>query len=301
MPTEDYTAQLSELLQRKHGMATGAIEKARNGALQGGLSLDRLILKAGLLDEHTLLNCVAELLDLDVVDTIDHFGLDREAYEALGARFFREREAIPLRDPAHSPSLIVVTANPSARALREELMFYLAEPFTLRAATTAEITKATDAIDRGTVDYRANVETDEQPHEFLEENDGTTVRSVNKLFLSAAEAKASDIHLETTQTGVVVRFRVHGILHEHEPRLEADLNSVMTRIKVLARFNLSESQQKFRENYTGKIVASCKKTTKIQKAHKQAQKVSMSFKSRVTNNVSFSFKNRIQKFAILVK
>jgi len=52
----------------------------------------------------------------------------------------------------------------------------------------------------------------------LEEEDGVSeapiVRIVNSVILQAAEDGASDIHFEAHEDGLVVRFRIDGLLHE---------------------------------------------------------------------------------------
>ena len=57
------------------------------------------------------------------------------------------------------------------------------------------------------------------------ENDAPIIRLINALFTQAIKQEASDIHIETFENKVVVRFRVDGVMHEvlEPPRVLAPL------------------------------------------------------------------------------
>src|ERR1700733_13407008 len=71
-------------------------------------------------------------------------------------------------------------------------------------------------------------------------SDAPVVRAVNNLITRAAEARASDIHIEPTEDSIQIRFRVDGILREQEP-LPGQLKSAfISRIKVMSNLNIAE-------------------------------------------------------------
>jgi type IV pilus assembly protein PilB len=81
----------------------------------------------------------------------------------------------------------------------------------------------------------------------LEEEDGVSdgpiVRIVNSIMLQAAEDGASDVHFEAQEDGLVVRFRIDGVLHEMQ-RIPRRLSSgVTTRLKVLAKLDIAERRR----------------------------------------------------------
>ena len=80
----------------------------------------------------------------------------------------------------------------------------------------------------------------EMPHDIGEDavlgTDTPAVRAANKLLREALLSRASDIHLEDHLTGLRLRYRVDGILRDHDappPELRAatgqDRNSVVVR------------------------------------------------------------------------
>ncbi len=74
-------------------------------------------------------------------------------------------------------------------------------------------------------------------------NQPPVVRYVNLLVREAYHAGASDIHLESTHSGLGTRFRIDGVLHpavEPPPRLE---QAVVSRVKLLAGLDNAERRR----------------------------------------------------------
>ncbi len=71
-------------------------------------------------------------------------------------------------------------------------------------------------------------------------NQPPVIRFVNLLIREAYEARASDIHLEATRTGLVARFRVDGVLTELPSPPKGLQAAVVSRIKLLAELDIAE-------------------------------------------------------------
>jgi general secretion pathway protein E len=74
------------------------------------------------------------------------------------------------------------------------------------------------------------------------QDDAPIIRLLNALLSEAIKEGASDVHIETFETRVLVRFRVDGVLREIlEPqRILAPL--IVSRIKVMAKLDISEKR-----------------------------------------------------------
>lgn len=71
-------------------------------------------------------------------------------------------------------------------------------------------------------------------------NQPPVVRYVNLLIKEAHEARASDVHMESTARGLVVRFRIDGILcAATAPPLELQA-AVVSRVKLIAELDIAE-------------------------------------------------------------
>ncbi len=73
-------------------------------------------------------------------------------------------------------------------------------------------------------------------------DDAPVVRLINALLLEAIKEGASDIHVETQERRLVVRFRIDGILREMVEPKRALAPLLVSRIKVMARLDIAEKR-----------------------------------------------------------
>jgi general secretion pathway protein E len=82
-----------------------------------------------------------------------------------------------------------------------------------------------------------------KPEDLLEkQDDAPIIRLLNALLSEAIKEGASDVHIETFEDCVIIRFRVDGILHAVlEPqRILAPL--IISRIKIMAKLDIAEKR-----------------------------------------------------------
>lgn len=74
------------------------------------------------------------------------------------------------------------------------------------------------------------------------QDDAPIIRLLNALLSEAIKDEASDVHIETFEDRVIIRFRVDGVLREiiEPPRVLAPL--IVSRIKVMARLDIAEKR-----------------------------------------------------------
>jgi type IV pilus assembly protein PilB len=75
-------------------------------------------------------------------------------------------------------------------------------------------------------------------HEVVE--DAPIVRLVNVLITQAVTDRASDIHIEPTETDLRVRYRIDGVLHEIMRPAKAIQAGIISRLKIMADINIAE-------------------------------------------------------------
>jgi type IV pilus assembly protein PilB len=81
----------------------------------------------------------------------------------------------------------------------------------------------------------------------LEFDDGISeaplVRLTNSIIFQAAEDGASDIHFEPQEDGLVVRYRIDGVLQEVQRIPRRMMSGVTTRLKVIAKLDIAERRK----------------------------------------------------------
>lgn len=74
------------------------------------------------------------------------------------------------------------------------------------------------------------------------QDDAPIIRLINALFTQAIKQKASDIHIETYENRVLVRYRIDGVLQEILEIQRAVAPLVISRVKVMAKLDIAEKR-----------------------------------------------------------
>ena len=132
----------------------------------------------------------------------------------------------------------------------DDLAFAYAAPVVAESATGDEVERLIERLSNGE-ERRIELaraggatESDELTADVRDlANQPPVVRYVNLVVRDAYDARASDIHLEATRTGLSVRFRVDGVLGS-APEPPASLHhAVISRIKLLAELDIAERRR----------------------------------------------------------
>ncbi|MFZ5833315.1 MAG: GspE/PulE family protein, partial [Planctomycetota bacterium] len=70
----------------------------------------------------------------------------------------------------------------------------------------------------------------------------SVVRLVNEILLEAIESRASDVHIESQQSGLAIRYRIDGVLHPQPmpPEINRFQAAIISRLKIMSRLNIAE-------------------------------------------------------------
>lgn len=74
--------------------------------------------------------------------------------------------------------------------------------------------------------------------------EASVVRLVNEILLEAIESRTSDVHIESQEAGIVIRYRIDGILHTQPvpPEINHFRAAIISRLKIMARLNIAEKR-----------------------------------------------------------
>ncbi len=74
--------------------------------------------------------------------------------------------------------------------------------------------------------------------------EASVVRLVNEILLEAVQSRTSDVHIESQQDGIVIRYRIDGILHTQPapPEINHFRAAIISRLKIMARLNIAEKR-----------------------------------------------------------
>lgn len=236
------TKSLADLVLERGLVAADTLNRARTVQTETGERLDAVLTRLGLVSEASLAQAVAGATGLKLV-TSEDFPREPVEPDAISPRFLRDVRAVPLR--LGSTEVEVAFVDPLDAYAPHALEFAFGRKVIRRVARGSDLEAALDRL-YGTRELggkaASEAEADEADLERLKDlaSDAPIVRAVNNLIARAAEARASDIHIEPTEDSIQIRFRIDGILREQEA-LPGHLRSAfISRIKVMSGLNIAE-------------------------------------------------------------
>jgi type IV pilus assembly protein PilB len=164
--------------------------------------------------------------------------------------------------------------DPSELRLRDELGLLLGKRLQIKVATASQVgdlLKRTEqsqrVLDQATEGFTLQVVDEEEDSEEnismekLTRDTGVSpvVRLVDTVIFTALERRASDIHIETRNSEVVVKYRIDGVLQFAMQPLAKDWHAtILSRIKVMSELDIAERRVpqdgRFRVRYKGRFV-----------------------------------------------
>ena len=207
-----------------------------------GTSLWEAVVSAGLLSEEQLVTLVARQLGLPVADLRD---VSASARTMLPERWARRYRALPLR--VSGAALEVATADPLNLDCERAISFATGRPVRLSLAGPRALTRALDAAYRDEQHARRvdlqhlSADVEAAPIAPDEPDDSATItRLVDELLAEGIAARASDIHIEPEERGIVVRHRVDGVLRKVRTLSRSSAPSLVSRLKILCGLDIAD-------------------------------------------------------------
>ena len=238
-----------------------------------GKTVLQILQDFGILDLDTILQVIADHFGTQVV-TIREADLTLDLLQTIPAKTARMYQCLPVR--LKEGTLQVALADPFNIGRIDELNFVIKKDIQLVIADPAQVEKAIEKFypapaggeggsesvsellkelgaDKEIAEgVTAAVATDDKS--LMEDlaNQAPIVRFVNLVLFQAVQDRASDIHFEPFETDFRIRYRVDGALYEMSPPPKQLALPVISRIKVMANLNISETRmpQDGRINYS---------------------------------------------------
>ena len=148
-------------------------------------------------------------------------------------------------------SLEILHVHPLSLSVLQELQRGLNAPFTLRQIDEAEFEQRLNAVwQRDSSEARQLMEDLGSAEDFFtlaeelleSDDDAPIIKLINAMLAEAIKEGASDIHIETFEKSLVIRFRVDGTLHEMLRPGRKLASLLVSRIKVMARLDIAEKR-----------------------------------------------------------
>jgi type IV pilus assembly protein PilB len=187
---------------------------------------------------------------------LHNFQLQHDLFKTIPVHLMFRYNFIPLEE-TRDGRLAIAIADPSQLMMIDEIGILLGKRILTKVATLAqisEILKKTEQSKRVLEDASEGFTLD-----VLHDEDGNTdesisidkltsqgdispiIRLVDTTIFTALQRRASDIHIETRDDSVSIKFRIDGVLTQAMPPIAKDHHStIISRIKVMSELDISE-------------------------------------------------------------
>jgi type IV pilus assembly protein PilB len=245
--------KIEDILLESKMLDKPTLEKAKLEALQKDQPLLSYLVEEKILSDEDLTRVSAEasgtqyvsLMNTQISDAVLKL-LPKEAAETYMAVPFGEmrgRLAVAMLDPANIQAVDYLT-----RKIGRQLTIFLASRASIdRVLSMYHVELANDvkdaisdvaSDDKAQDDKRKKPTTNKQLQNLVQ--DAPITRALNAILDSAANTRASDIHIEPHEKELKIRFRIDGILQDTMTLPKSVEPALISRIKILSNLKIDE-------------------------------------------------------------
>jgi len=212
---------------------------------------------------------LAERLGLPF-DPLDEFHVDGDLFRTIPVETMIHYEFLPTSSDGQV--LKIVMADPSNVVDLNELELALARPLDVtvsprkRIADILEKSESTQRVlDEATEGFSMQIVQEDEDGEGVLSIDRITadqspiIRLVDTILFNAIQRRASDIHVETQDREVVVKYRIDGVLYQAMKSIDKRHHStIVSRIKVMSELDIAEKRVpqdgRFKVRFSGRTI-----------------------------------------------
>jgi type II secretory ATPase GspE/PulE/Tfp pilus assembly ATPase PilB-like protein len=199
--------------------------------------------------------------------------IDHDLFHSVPVDLMFRYNFVPLQ--ARNGSMDIALADPRNLSLIDELSMLLSKKLKVKVATLSQISdllkkteQSSRVLEEVTEGFTLDVVGEEEnPDETLsidkltsaESDIAPVIKLVDTTIFNALERRASDIHIETRDQEVAIKYRIDGVLHYAMPPIAKDWHStIISRIKVMSELDIAERRVpqdgRFRVRYKGRLI-----------------------------------------------
>ena len=196
---------------------------------------------------------LAERYRLEFVD-LSQFSIDHELFRAIPADLMLRYGFVPYH--REGASLVIVVSDPTDLPMIDELGVLLATPITVTVGTPSaiqSILKKSESsqrvLEEATESFQMQILREDDTGDEsltvdkLTADSSPVIRLVDTTLYSAIQRRASDIHIETQDDAVHVKYRIDGVLQPAMRPIDKRFHStIISRVKVMAELDIAEKR-----------------------------------------------------------
>ena len=247
--------RLGEILLLIEKIGSDELESMLIAQKNTSLRLGEFLLQRGIITEDDLLEALSKQLGVEY-----HRDLLKDSGAVLSSNlphsFIRKNNIVILRETEHT---VEVALNDTAQLEAiENIRTMTGKDVKLVLAKKLDILRIADIL--AGEEYESadkvidDLQEDRENIKILGENDVTEqdvldlaneapiIKLVNLMITEALKQRASDIHIEPSEEGITVRYRIDGILYNALSPPKRYQQAIVSRVKIMANMNIAENR-----------------------------------------------------------
>jgi type IV pilus assembly protein PilB len=220
-------------------------------------------------DEETAARELAQRCGLPYL-TLEGQPVDHELFAAIPVDLMFRYNFVPLR--RHGDQLMIAVADPTDVLRLDELEGLLGARLELQVTTAtdiAEVLKKSESsqrvLEQATESFRFQLVSEDEGGtetisiEKVEAEASPIIKLIDLTIFNALQRRASDVHIETRERDVTIKYRIDGVLYPAmEPLDRAYQSPIVSRIKVMSELDIAEKRipqdGRFKLRYKGRAI-----------------------------------------------
>lgn len=216
-----------------------------------GQRFGEICLNDGLITEEVLARTLAAQFALDYID-LQGFRIDETLLNSFPPDTMYRFHFVPLEQ--EGDSLVVAISDPTDVVKLDELEILLDRPLIIKLAADSQISQVlkrgegtSRVLKEVSEDFMLQLVTEtERGEEILSvekisADTSPIIKLVNSTILDALNRRASDIHIETALNGVIIKYRIDGVLYKATDPIDLHFQGpIISRLKVMSELDISE-------------------------------------------------------------
>src|SRR5512135_671703 len=222
-------------------------------------------------DERAQAEALATRYQAEFVD-LKNFKIQHDLLRTVPVELMFRYNFVPIEQ--RQDVLVIAVSDPSRLMVLDEIAGLLGHRILARVATLSQITdllKKTEqsqrVLDEASEGLTFDVLTGEENTDenisieklTSEEDISPIIRLVDTTIFTALERRASDIHIETNDDSVVVKYRIDGVLQAAmAPIAREHHTTILSRIKIMSELDIAERRVpqdgRFRVRYKSRLI-----------------------------------------------
>jgi len=222
-------------------------------------------------DELQRAQALAKRYHTELVD-LKNFRIQHDLFKSVPVDMMFRYNFVPLEQK--DGQLLIAVSDPSKLMVLDEISGLLGQSIQVRVATLSQITdllkkseqsqrvldEASESLTFDVVPGEENSDENISIEKLTADDDiSPIIRLVDTTIFSALERRASDIHLETYDDSLIVKYRIDGVLQPAmAPIAREHHQTILSRIKVMSELDIAERRVpqdgRFRVRYKGRLI-----------------------------------------------